>query len=64
MRPLFFSVILPALLLISGIIMVILNVEYGIFLAGIGVLWLIISFLIGYKEDEPQPLGMGRGRER
>ena len=64
MKALFLSVILPAFLIIAGIIMLLLGIPYGIYSAGLGVLWLIISFLIDYKEDEEQPMGMGRGRER
>lgn len=64
MRPLVFSVILPASLIVLGIILVLLQYNEGIYLAGGGVLWLIVSFLIGYKDDEEQPLGMGRGRKR
>lgn len=64
MRPLVFSVILPSLLLVSGLIMVLLNFNYGGLLIGAGVLWLIVSFLIEYKDNETQPLGMGRGRKR
>ncbi|HRE10365.1 MAG TPA: hypothetical protein PK605_11965 [Ignavibacteria bacterium] len=64
MRSLFLTVLLPSFLIILGIILILLNAEFGIFLAAAGVLWLIISFLIDYKEDEEQPLGMGRGRKR
>lgn len=64
MKPLVFSVIFPAVLMIAGVIMMLMYNEYGLYIAGIGGLWLIISFLIGYKEDEEQPLGMGRGRKR
>jgi len=64
MRPILYSVIIPVLLIIGGIILVLTKFDFGIFLTGTGILWLIISFLIGYKEDEKQPLGMGRGRER
>ena len=64
MRSLFLTVLLPSFLIILGIILIILNADYGIFLTAIGVLWLVISFLIGYKEDEEQPMGMGRGRQR
>jgi membrane-bound ClpP family serine protease len=64
MRPILFSVIIPALLIILGIIFILLDVEYGVFLSATGIIWLIVSFLIGYKDDEPQPLGMGRGRKR
>jgi len=64
MRSLFLTVLLPSFLIILGIILILLNVSYGIFLAAIGVLWLVIAFLIGYKEEEEQPLGMGRGRKR
>lgn len=64
MKPFVFSVIMPILFIISGIIMMLMYIEYGLYVAGIGGLWLIISFLIGYKEDEEQPLGMGRGRKR
>ncbi|MCC6866288.1 MAG: hypothetical protein IT280_09045 [Ignavibacteria bacterium] len=59
-----FSVIIPAILIVAGIISIFLNFSYGYFAIGAGVIWLIISFLIDYKEDESQPLGMGRGRER
>jgi len=64
MRPLVFSIILPALLIVLGIIMILFQYNEGIYLAGAGGLWLVISFLIGYKDDEEQPLGMGRGRKR
>ncbi len=64
MRPLVFSVIIPALLIVSGLIMVLLNFNYGGLLIGAGFLWLIVSFLIEYKDNESQPLGMGRGRRR
>ncbi len=64
MRPILYSVIIPAALIILGIIFVLLGQDYGVFLSATGILWLIISFLIGYKDDEPQPLGMGRGRKR
>ncbi len=64
MRPLVFSVVLPAILLVSGLIMVLLNFNYGGLFIGAGILWLIVSFLIEYKDNESQPLGMGRGRKR
>ncbi len=64
MKSIIFSVILPVLLTIIGIIAILLNFQDGFFIIGTGVLWLIISFLIDYKEDESQPLGMGRGRKR
>jgi hypothetical protein len=64
MRPLVFSVIIPALLIVSGLIMVLLNFNYGGLLIGAGILWLIVGFLIEYKDNESQPLGMGRGRRR
>ncbi len=64
MRTTLFSVILPASLIVLGLCLVLLGIEYGIFAAGAGALWLILSFLIGYKDDEAQPQGMGRGRER
>ena len=64
MRTLILSVILPAFLIIAGIIMLLLGVTFGIFSSAVGVVWLIISFLIDYKEDEEQPMGMGRGRDR
>ncbi len=64
MRPLVFSVIIPALLIVSGLIMVLLNFNYGGLLIGAGILWLNVSFLIEYKDNESQPLGMGRGRRR
>ncbi len=64
MRPLVFSVIIPALLIVIGLIMVLLNFNYGGLLIGAGILWLIVGFLIEYKDNESQPLGMGRGRRR
>ncbi|MBE2217497.1 MAG: hypothetical protein IAE90_04790 [Ignavibacteria bacterium] len=64
MRPLIFSVILPSLLLVSGLIMILLNFNYGGILIGAGIIWLVVSFLIEYKDNESQPLGMGRGRKR
>lgn len=64
MKAIMFSVIIPVLLIIGGIIMVLFNYDYGVLPIGAGVLWLVVSFLIGYKEDEEQPLGMGRGRQR
>ncbi|MBN8585030.1 MAG: hypothetical protein J0M37_08025 [Ignavibacteria bacterium] len=64
MRTLFLTVLLPSLFIILGIILILLNADYGIYITGAGVLWLIISFLIEYKEEEEQPLGMGRGRKR
>ena len=64
MRTLFLTVLLPSFFIILGIIMILLNADYGIYITGAGVLWLIISFLIEYKEEEEQPLGMGRGRKR
>ena len=64
MRTLFLTVLLPSLFIILGIILILLNADYGIYITGAGVLWLIILFLIEYKEEEEQPLGMGRGRKR
>jgi hypothetical protein len=64
MRGKLFSIIIPAALIILGVILMFLYIETGLYLAGAGLMWLIISFLIGYKDDEPQPLGMGRGRKR
>lgn len=64
MRPLVFSVILPALLLISGIIMILLSFNYGALFIGAGVIWFVVGFLIEYKDNESQPMGMGRGRKR
>jgi hypothetical protein len=64
MRPLVFSVIIPSLFIILGLVMILLGFNYGGLLVGTGVLWLIVAFLIGYKDDETQPLGMGRGRKR
>ena len=64
MKAILFSVIIPIFLIIGGIVMVLLKFDYGVLLIGAGFLWLVVSFLIGYKEDEEQPLGMGRGRER
>lgn len=64
MRPILFTVILPSFLLITGIIMLILGYSDGIFLSFIGIVWLVISFLLIYKDDEPNTLGMGRGRKR
>ncbi len=64
MKTMFYSVILPVSLIVAGIISILLDFPYGYFLIGAGVLWLIISFIIDYKEDESQPLGMGRGRKR
>ncbi|HWA06016.1 MAG TPA: hypothetical protein VG961_05675 [Ignavibacteria bacterium] len=64
MRTLFLSIILPAFFIILGIILIILDATYGIFVTAAGVLWLLLSFLIEYKEEEEQPLGIGRGRKR
>ncbi len=64
MRPLVFSVILPALLLISGLIMILLDFNYGALVIAAGVIWFVVGFLIEYKDNESQPLGMGRGRKR
>lgn len=64
MRPLLFSVLIPSAFIVLGIIFVLLNIQYGVLISASGVLWLIVSFLIGYKDDENQPLGMGRGRKR
>lgn len=64
MRALIFSVLVPSFLVISGIIMLLLGTEYGVLITGIGTIWLIVSFLIIYKDDEPETAGMGRGRKR
>lgn len=64
MRQLIYSVILPSLLIIAGIITVLTYSNYGVLISAIGVLWLLLSFFIEYKEDEEQPLGLGRGRKR
>ena len=64
MRTLFLSIVFPSFFIILGIILILLNADYGIFISAIGVLWLLLSFLIGYKEEEDQPLGIGRGRKR
>jgi len=64
MRPILFSVILPVGLIILGIILVLASVYPGALLSAAGAIWLIIAFFIEYKEDEKQPLGMGRGRKR
>jgi hypothetical protein len=64
MKAIMFSVIIPVVFIIGGIIMILFKYDYGVLLTGAGVLWLVISFLIGYKENEEQPLGMGRGRQR
>ena len=64
MRTLFLSIVFPSFFIISGIILILLNADYGIFISAIGVLWLLLSFLIEYKEEEDQPLGIGRGRKR
>lgn len=64
MKPIAYSVILPVFLIILGIILFLFEMPFGVFLSAAGSIWLIISFLIGYKEDEQQPLGMGRGRQR
>jgi hypothetical protein len=64
MRPILFTVIMPSFLMIAGIIMLILGYSNGVFVSFIGVVWLIISFLLIYKDDEPNTLGMGRGRKR
>ncbi len=64
MRPLIFSVILPSLLIILGIITVLTFSNYGVLISVIGVVWLLLSFFIEYKEDEEQPMGLGRGRKR
>ncbi len=64
MRTLFLSIIFPAIFIILGIILILLKADYGIFVTAIGVIWLVLSFLIEYKEEEDQPLGIGRGRKR
>ncbi|MEO8512542.1 MAG: hypothetical protein ABI543_03185 [Ignavibacteria bacterium] len=64
MRTLLLSVILPVFLIITGIVLLLLDVDYGIYISVVGGIWLVIAFLIDYKEDEEQPLGMGRGRQR
>lgn len=64
MRTLFLSIVFPSFFIILGIILILLNADYGIFISAIGVLWLLLSFLIEYKEEEDQPLGIGRGRKR
>ncbi len=64
MRTLFLSIVFPSFFIILGIILILLNADYGIFISAIGVLWLLLSFLIEYKEEEEQPLGIGRGRKR
>lgn len=64
MRQLIYSVILPSLLIIAGIITVLTYSNYGVLISAVGVLWLLLSFFIEYKEDEEQPLGLGRGRKR
>lgn len=64
MRPILFSVILPVGLIIIGIILVLSSVYPGALITAAGAIWLIIAFFIEYKEDEKQPLGMGRGRKR
>ena len=64
MRTLFLSIVFPSFFIILGIILILLNADYGIFISAIGVLWLLLSFLIGYKEEEDQPLGIGRSRKR
>ncbi len=64
MRTLFLSIVFPAFFIILGIILILLSADYGIFVIAIGVLWLVLSFLIEYKEEEEQPLGIGRGRKR
>ncbi len=64
MRTLFLSIVFPAFFIILGIILILLSADYGIFVTAIGVLWLVLSFLIEYKEEEEQPLGIGRGRKR
>jgi hypothetical protein len=56
--------VFPAFFIILGIILILLSADYGIFVTAIGVLWLVLSFLIEYKEEEEQPLGIGRGRKR
>jgi hypothetical protein len=64
MRTLFLSIVFPAFFIILGIILIILSIDFGIFVTAIGVLWMVLSFLIEYKEEEEQPLGIGRGRKR
>lgn len=64
MRPLFFSVIIPVFFIIIGIILLLLGIIYGVYITAIGGIWLVVSFLIDYKEDDEKPLGMGRGRQR
>ncbi len=64
MRPLIFSVILPSLLIIIGIIVVLTISNFGVLVSAAGAVWLILSFFIEYKEDEEQPMGIGRGRKR
>lgn len=64
MRSLLFSVLIPSFLIILGIILLLVGLQYGLFISAIGAIWLVVSFIIDYKEDEKQPLGMGRGRPR
>lgn len=64
MRPIFFSVIFPSLLIILGLIIVLAISNFGVLISAAGVVWLLLSFFIEYKEDEEQPLGIGRGRKR
>ena len=64
MRPLIFSVIIPSLFIITGIIIVLTYSNYGVLISAVGAIWLLLSFFIGYKEDEEQPMGIGRGRKR
>lgn len=64
MRPIFFSVIFPSLLIILGIIIVLAISNFGVLISVAGAVWLLLSFFIEYKENEEQPLGIGRGRKR
>lgn len=64
MKSLILTVLIPSFLIILGIILLLLGVQYGLFISAIGAIWLVVSFLIDYKEDEKQPMGMGRGRPR
>lgn len=64
MRSLIYPVIIPGIMIITGLALMIYQQPYGIFIAVIGAIWMVLSFLIGYKEDEELPMGMGRGRKR
>ncbi len=64
MRSLIYPVIIPGFLIIVGLALLIYQQPYGLLIAAVGGVWMLLSFLIGYKEHEEFPMGMGRGRKR